>query len=315
MCDRPADPGQSENLYRIGAVYDYAIDMGYNRARTPGAGSAFFLHVTDGRPTGGCVAIDRAALVSILRWLDPAKAPVINVGTVNPGNRNPIGFLDSATVSGDTARVAGWTVDPDRLRRPIGVHVYDFRPDGSMRAVAVVAEQSRPDLPGLLPGVSNDHGYFAAIRLDGPGRHRVCAFAINVENGTGNPVLGCAALDVPPPIGRLDSARGSPGLIVAGGWAADPVTPGQPVQLLATVRGPAGVGQFRVATGGSRPDVAAVIPWAGGAAGFTLTVPVQGDGTHQVCVSARANHLPSSMTALGCRVLSPCGTRSASWTA
>ncbi len=299
-----ADPGASENLYRIGAVYDYAVDMGYNRARTPGAGSAFFLHVTDGRPTGGCVAIDRAALVGILRWLDPAKAPVINVGTVDPASRNPIGYQDSATLSGDTARVAGWAVDPDRLRVPVNVHVYDFRPDGSAKGVAVPADQVRPDLPGAIPGVSSNHGYVAAIRLDGPGRHRVCSFAINVDNGTGNPVLGCVFLDVPPPIGHLDSARPSPGAIVAGGWAADPVAPGQPLQLLATVSGPGGVTQFGGSTGAARPDVAAAIRWAGGAAGFSMTVPAQGEGTHQVCVSARANHLPAALTALGCTVVS-----------
>lgn len=59
--------GASENLYAAGPVYDYAVDMGYNTARRPGAGSAMFLHATDGRPAAGCVAIDRAALVSILR--------------------------------------------------------------------------------------------------------------------------------------------------------------------------------------------------------------------------------------------------------
>ncbi len=75
--------GLSENLYDEGAVYDYAAVIGYNTARTPGAGSAIFLHVTNGLPTAGCVAIDGDALASILRALDPAKRPVIAIGVGN----------------------------------------------------------------------------------------------------------------------------------------------------------------------------------------------------------------------------------------
>ncbi|MHA3704742.1 L,D-transpeptidase family protein [Jatrophihabitans sp. YIM 134969] len=72
--------GASENLYRAGAVYDAAVVIDHNTARTPGAGSGFFLHVTNGRPTAGCVAVPRATVVAILRWLDPAAHPVIRIG-------------------------------------------------------------------------------------------------------------------------------------------------------------------------------------------------------------------------------------------
>ena len=297
------DPGNSENLYYIGAVYDYAIDMGYNRARTPGAGSAFFLHVTDGRPTGGCVAIDRAALVSILQWLDPALQPVINIGTAAPETRNPIGYLDATELSGDTARVAGWAIDPDRLRAPVDVHVYDQRPDGSSVGVAVRADLLRPDLPPAFPGVSGNHGYVAYLRLEGPGRHTVCAYAINVESGTGNPSLGCGTLDISPPIGYLDAVWGSPGAVTTAGWAADPTAPGEPVQVRTTVRGPTGVAEFTGSTGGARADVGAAIGWAGGNQGFGATVPVQGEGSHEVCVRAQAVRAPASYTALGCQSL------------
>ena len=72
--------GASENLYRAGPVYDYAVNIGYNLARVPGAGSAFFLHVSNGRPTAGCVSMDRAALAGILRWLRPDAQPQIVIG-------------------------------------------------------------------------------------------------------------------------------------------------------------------------------------------------------------------------------------------
>ena len=69
-----------EHLRQQGAVYDHAVVIDHNRAGTPGAGSAFFLHVTDGSPTAGCVAVDRGDLATLLRWLDPAARPLIAIG-------------------------------------------------------------------------------------------------------------------------------------------------------------------------------------------------------------------------------------------
>jgi L,D-peptidoglycan transpeptidase YkuD (ErfK/YbiS/YcfS/YnhG family) len=46
----------------------------------PGRGSAIFLHITDGRSTAGCVAISRAGMTAVLRWLDPAQHPRIVMG-------------------------------------------------------------------------------------------------------------------------------------------------------------------------------------------------------------------------------------------
>ncbi|MFC0452999.1 L,D-transpeptidase family protein [Rhodococcus jostii] len=71
--------GNSENLYEAGPLYDYAVAIGHNAARIPGAGSAMFLHVTDGTTTEGCVATDRDTLVALLGRLDPAKRPVIEI--------------------------------------------------------------------------------------------------------------------------------------------------------------------------------------------------------------------------------------------
>jgi L,D-peptidoglycan transpeptidase YkuD (ErfK/YbiS/YcfS/YnhG family) len=63
-------------------AYNYGVVIAYNtEARTPGAGSAIFLHVADDGPTAGCVAIPQDDLVALLRWLDPAKRPRIVMGT------------------------------------------------------------------------------------------------------------------------------------------------------------------------------------------------------------------------------------------
>ena len=76
----PFRESAGEHLVGQGAVYDHAVVIDHNRAGTPGAGSAFFLHVTDGSPTAGCVAVDRGSLTTLLRWLDPAARPLIAIG-------------------------------------------------------------------------------------------------------------------------------------------------------------------------------------------------------------------------------------------
>ncbi len=74
----PFDTADGENLYQAGYVYTYAVVINYNDAPiVPGGGSAFFLHVTDGSPTAGCVSIPEGNLVAIMQWLDPAKHPRI----------------------------------------------------------------------------------------------------------------------------------------------------------------------------------------------------------------------------------------------
>jgi L,D-peptidoglycan transpeptidase YkuD (ErfK/YbiS/YcfS/YnhG family) len=77
----PFNTAAGENLDQAGFVYTYAVVIDYNRfpARA-GAGSAFFLHVTDGGPTAGCVSIPQATLVSFLAWLEPSAHPRILIG-------------------------------------------------------------------------------------------------------------------------------------------------------------------------------------------------------------------------------------------
>jgi L,D-peptidoglycan transpeptidase YkuD (ErfK/YbiS/YcfS/YnhG family) len=51
--------------------YRHAVVMGVNKQRVPGNGGAFFLHATDGGPTAGCVAVDDATMVELIKWLRP----------------------------------------------------------------------------------------------------------------------------------------------------------------------------------------------------------------------------------------------------
>lgn len=73
--------GDSENLFDAGAVYAHAVVINYNTDPVvKGAGSGFFLHVSGGLPTAGCVAINARVLDEIMRWLRPADHPVISIG-------------------------------------------------------------------------------------------------------------------------------------------------------------------------------------------------------------------------------------------
>ncbi len=73
------DGGRGEPMH-VSPVYDYGAVIAYNRARTPGLGSAIFLHVSTGGPTAGCVSLPVERLLAVLRWLDPARDPVIVMG-------------------------------------------------------------------------------------------------------------------------------------------------------------------------------------------------------------------------------------------
>jgi L,D-peptidoglycan transpeptidase YkuD (ErfK/YbiS/YcfS/YnhG family) len=76
----PFDESVSENLDAAGHVYDQAVVIDYNRGGTPGAGSGFFLDISNGAPTAGCVAIDAGSLKALMRWLDPGARPLISIG-------------------------------------------------------------------------------------------------------------------------------------------------------------------------------------------------------------------------------------------
>jgi L,D-peptidoglycan transpeptidase YkuD (ErfK/YbiS/YcfS/YnhG family) len=77
---RPPFGGGSEALWRITGAYRHFALIRYNTAPVvPGRGSAIFLHVDTGAATNGCVSLPLGRLVTVLRWLDPAKRPLIAI--------------------------------------------------------------------------------------------------------------------------------------------------------------------------------------------------------------------------------------------
>ena len=67
-----------EPMHQVPA-YNYAAVIAYNTARTPGLGSAIFLHVGTGGPTAGCVSLPASQLLAVLRWLKPSANPRITI--------------------------------------------------------------------------------------------------------------------------------------------------------------------------------------------------------------------------------------------
>jgi len=72
-----------EKMKRDDDQYKYGVVIEYNmHPIVKGKGSAIFLHVwKHGGATAGCVAMAEEMVLRILRWLDPAKRPLIIMGT------------------------------------------------------------------------------------------------------------------------------------------------------------------------------------------------------------------------------------------
>ncbi|MGA7836291.1 MAG: L,D-transpeptidase family protein [Acidimicrobiales bacterium] len=76
--------GNSENLFYAGEAYAHAVVINYNvNPVTPGAGSGFFLHVSMGAATEGCISIPLGDLDRVMRWLNPTDHPVISIEVGN----------------------------------------------------------------------------------------------------------------------------------------------------------------------------------------------------------------------------------------
>lgn len=72
----------SEDLSRSPTAYQHLAVVDYNTSpAVPGRGSGIFFHVSTGRPTLGCVSLPLPQLVATLRWMRPAAAPLIAIGT------------------------------------------------------------------------------------------------------------------------------------------------------------------------------------------------------------------------------------------
>jgi D-alanyl-D-alanine dipeptidase len=69
----------SEQMRRDDVLYKWGVVVEHNPAAVPGAGSCIFLHIwkSSSAPTAGCTAMPESDLVRLIRWLDPARNPIL----------------------------------------------------------------------------------------------------------------------------------------------------------------------------------------------------------------------------------------------
>jgi L,D-peptidoglycan transpeptidase YkuD (ErfK/YbiS/YcfS/YnhG family) len=81
----PAFAPWSEALWTETVAYPYFAVIDFNSdptvAGADGLGSGIFLHSWVGGATEGCVALPRARLLELLRWLQRSAHPVVEIGT------------------------------------------------------------------------------------------------------------------------------------------------------------------------------------------------------------------------------------------
>jgi hypothetical protein len=109
--------------------------------------------------------------------------------SANALDRTPYGLVDGgATTRPGGVEVTGWAIDPD-TSASIAVQ---FTVDG-VTSIQAQAATYRADVAQAFPADGGTHGFDAVVPLR-PGTHQVCAFALNVIGGAGNPVIGCQTI-------------------------------------------------------------------------------------------------------------------------
>lgn len=187
--------------------------------------------------------------------------PAVGCRSVRVGS--PFGNLEAYSTGPGTVTLSGWAIDPDTTG-PVDVHIYI---DGNFAGLGS-ANGSRPDVATAVPGFGPNHGFQITVPI-APGSHQVCAYAINVANGSTNPQLGCFSVVAGLPIGSLDSVVPTAGGFIASGWAVDSDQPTTALQVQVQVDGTTAA---TVTASQSRPDVAQAVPGAGPNHGFSATV-------------------------------------------
>jgi hypothetical protein len=109
----------------------------------------------------------------------------------------PTGSLDTLNFFPDGSPVLyGWAADRNDLAQTLEVHLYV---DGARGFVSRTGNYSRPDVAAAF-GAPNA-GFVATLPPQGPGRHTICAYAINIGPAGANTQLGCKTYgDAPAPL-------------------------------------------------------------------------------------------------------------------
>ncbi|TFD53382.1 hypothetical protein E3T46_03445 [Cryobacterium sp. Hh11] len=215
----------------------------------------------------GCSAYgNRNFWVHYTNWFGPTTGPPLD----------PIGNLEVAAASVNSATFRGWTFDPE-IAGPISVHLYLNGQWGGAFEAAV----PRPDIAKAYPSYGPNHGFAFSVPLAvGAGAVQACLYAINVGIGS-NQLLACKTVTTPtgPPFGTVDSATLTDGIATVSGWVIDPDSPAS-TTVQVYVNGTRGE---IFAADAERADVARAYPGYGSKHGFSAVINV-GVGTNTICI-------------------------------
>ena len=216
-------------------------------------------------------------------------------GSAPLSTRNPIGHLDTASATGSTVHLAGWTLDPDQKASSVSVHVSD---NGRTVATATT-NMVRPDVNRRYT-TSGRHGYSFTFPVRN-GRHTFCLVQRNTGAGSGD-TRTCRTITINgSPQGQLDTAAlRTDGAATVTGWTFDPDHPATSINVRVLDNG-AALGDYPTTT--ARTDINARYRITGNH-GYTITTAPLATGAHQLCVLAlnTGPNLAPDKT-LGCRTV------------
>lgn len=203
---------------------------------------------------------------------------------------SPFGSLEQAVGVSGGISFTGWAIDASSIE-PISVHVYV-----DSVSYGILANVSRPDVESRYPGYGSNRGFSTTVSA-APGRHKACAYGINVGAGS-NTLLGCIDVVVPDgsPIGEITALTAGPGTIAINGWALDPDVI-DPISVHVYVDNLS----YGYLAAAELPSLAVSHPGKGTAHGFSAAIPAA-PGDHKVCLYG-INVGSGSNALLGCRTI------------
>lgn len=301
----PAAPGQQEEVHVY--VTGPAGTKGYPGNYTTGARSDVLGAYPWAGPSTGFSATMSAqgeGLNTVCVYALNVSPPNTNpsIGCRSALVRNAFGRLDLVGTTTDQIVAAGWALNPNNPGENVEIHVYDNGPAGTRGYPGFRAGTSRPDVAAAYSSYGTGHGYVSSIPSLAVGNHNVCAYAITTAGGAGNTLLGCQNVLVRNAFGTLDLVGARAGNVVAAGWALNPNTPGENVEIHVYDTSASGTRSYPGFWANQpRSDVGAAYPGYGDNHGYWAEVPAVGPGLHSVCTYAITTGGGAGNTLLGCR--------------